>query len=87
MQWAAEAREADAVKQSRQHELLQASRDTLQKQLATTETEFRLALQVSLPSTCPHNVKLLIETTDDDNDKCNDFKGNDSNGSNNQNVG
>lgn len=41
-----EAREADAVKHARQQELLQASKDTLQKQLATTETEFRLALQV-----------------------------------------
>ena len=47
MQRAAEGREADAVKHSRQQELLQASKETLQKQLASTETEFRLALQVS----------------------------------------
>lgn len=47
MQRASEGREADAVKHSRQQELLQASKETLQKQLASTETEFRLALQVS----------------------------------------
>lgn len=47
VQRATEVHEADALKHTRQQELLQASKDTLQKQLATVETEFRLALQVS----------------------------------------
>ncbi len=42
-------RESEAAKHAQQQEQLQASRDALQKQLAVTETEFRLALQVMLP--------------------------------------
>lgn len=54
MQKGAEARAADSARHRQQHEQLQASRDALQKQLATTEAEFRLALQVS-----PHTPAML----------------------------
>ena len=43
------SRESEAAKHAQQQEQLQASRDALQKQLAVTEAEFRLALQVMLP--------------------------------------
>ena len=41
-----ESREAEGAKHAQQQEQLQASRDALQKHLAVTEAEFRLALQV-----------------------------------------
>lgn len=41
-----EGREAEAAKHAQQQEQVQASRDALQKHLAVTEAEFRLALQV-----------------------------------------
>ena len=41
-----ESKEAEATKHAQQQEQLQASRDALQKHLAVTEAEFRLALQV-----------------------------------------
>lgn len=41
-----EARDAEGAKHAQQQEQLQASRDALQKHLAVTEAEFRLALQV-----------------------------------------
>ena len=41
-----DCKDAEAAKHSQQQQLLQASRDALQKQLAVTEAEFRLALQV-----------------------------------------
>jgi len=44
-----DSRESEAAKHAQQQEQLQASRDALQKQLAVTEAEFRLALQVMLP--------------------------------------
>ncbi|DBA92094.1 TPA: hypothetical protein ACH3X1_015822 [Trebouxia sp. C0004] len=40
-----DSRESEAAKHAQQQEQLQASRDALQKQLAVTEAEFRLALQ------------------------------------------
>lgn len=43
-----ENRNAEASKHAQQQEQLQVSRDALQKQLAVTEAEFRLALQVTL---------------------------------------
>ena len=42
-----ESRNAEASKHAQQQEQLQVSRDALQKQLAVTEAEFRLALQVT----------------------------------------
>ena len=44
-----ELRQAEAAKHAQQQDQLQASRDDLQKRLAVTEAEFRLALQVKLP--------------------------------------
>lgn len=44
-----DSRKSEAAKHAQQQEQLQASRDALQKQLAVTEAEFRLALQVMLP--------------------------------------
>jgi len=44
-----DSRESEAAKHAQQQEQMQASRDALQKQLAVTEAEFRLALQVMLP--------------------------------------
>ena len=41
-----EAREVEGAKYAHQQEQLQSSRDALQKHLAVTEAEFRLALQV-----------------------------------------
>lgn len=46
------SKEAEAAKHAQQQEQLQASRDTLQKHLAVTEAEFRLALQVSIDPPC-----------------------------------
>jgi len=40
------SKEAESSKHAQQQHQLQASRDALQKQLAVTEAEFRLALQV-----------------------------------------
>ena len=41
-----EGKDVEASKHAQQQQQLQASRDALQKQLAVTEAEFRLALQV-----------------------------------------
>lgn len=42
-----DSKEAGAAKHAQQQEQLQAGRDALQKHLAATEAEFRIALQVS----------------------------------------
>ena len=46
----ADTHDAEAAKHAQQQQQLQDNRDALQKQLATTEAEFRLALQVNILS-------------------------------------
>lgn len=59
-----EAREIEGAKHAQQQEQLQASRDALQKHLAVTEAEFRLALQVLIRLPFQHASDSFDITTD-----------------------